>query len=132
MYKLKIVQPRQTNYVLTHQKIILCDSFLNTLFIFISYNTKGRNKTCTSICRVEPLREPIRDPRQHNISCLQDPAFVPPSPRSPLEDPLITTSWFHHQTVHGTTPISLNLRFTRRTPIRCHYPNEIHLRPWRR
>lgn len=41
--RFEICQPRRTNDVLTRVKVILYDSVLNILFVFISYDTQGLN-----------------------------------------------------------------------------------------
>lgn len=102
-YRVKITQEHRTNNVLRRVKVILYDSMLNTLSIFISYGIGGHDKTCLSISKVEPLYELMQDPPQHHISDLQDPTSVPPLSRNPLEEPLIRTSSFHQEEAHDMT-----------------------------
>lgn len=75
----------------------------NTLSVSISYEIRRYDKTCTFISSVKPLREPEgRSTSTSHFrffgSCLGASLIS-----SPIEEPLIGTSSFHHETAHGAT-----------------------------
>lgn len=66
---LKFVQPRRANDMLIRLKVMLFDGPLNTLYIFILYDTQGHDMTCILISWVVPLWKPDVGPILRSHFC---------------------------------------------------------------
>lgn len=122
MYRLKTIQARRTNAVLTRVKMIVCDSVFNSPSISISYYTRRRDKIYISISwSTTPLVDAGSKSASYSRSsgtCLSSISHRASSTNQLLEHRQFTMR--QHMAQHS---ISLSLRFAKRTPIRhcCHW-----------
>lgn len=89
--------------MLTRGKVILCDSVLNTLSIFISNDTRGHDKVLYIYLFGRVTLQTNAGPTSAAHFSFSG-TLIAPSPRTPLKKPLIRMSSFHHEAADDEMP----------------------------